>query len=212
MTEIKKVRAVVLLSGGGTTLQNFIDKAERGEIPLEIALVISSKKNAYGIERAKKHNIPVQVIARKDYKEWEDFNAALTAAVDEVNPDLILLAGFLTLFRPGPKYHNRIMNSHPALIPSFCGHGMYGHHVHQAVIDYGVRYTGATIHFIDEQYDSGPVILQKVVEVLPGDTPDTLAERVQAAEREIYPEAVKLFAEDRLKIQGRCVTILPKPE
>lgn len=205
----KKLRGVVMLSGNGTTLQNFIDLSERGELPLEIALVISSKKYAYGIERAKKHNIPTVVIARKDYKTWEDFNHALTDAVNQVQPNIILLAGFLSLFRPGAQYHGKIMNSHPALIPSFCGHGMYGHRVHHAVVESGTKITGATIHFVDEQYDTGPIILQKAVEVLPGDTPDSLAERVQAVEREIYPEAVRLFAEGRLRIVGKCVEILP---
>ncbi|MGI6458106.1 MAG: phosphoribosylglycinamide formyltransferase [bacterium] len=208
----RKIRTVVMLSGSGSTLQNFIDRMESGDLPIEIVRVISSKRDVYGLERARKHGIPAIAIARRDYPSWEEFNQAITAAVDESSPDLILLAGYMSLFRPGAKYDGKIMNVHPALIPAFCGKGLYGHHVHQAVIEAGVRFTGATVHFVDQDYDTGPIILQKVVPVLSDDTPDSLAERVQAAEREIYPEAVKLFAQNRLRIEGKCVRILPRSE
>lgn len=204
----KPCRTVVLLSGSGTTLQNLIDRKERGELPINIVLVVSSRKDAYGIERAKKHGIPYRVIARKDFESWEAFNAELSAAVDCVKPDLICFAGFMLLFRPDSKYYGRIMNIHPALIPAFCGKGMYGHHVHESVIEAGVKITGCTAHFVDENYDTGPIILQKAVEVRDDDTPDTLAERVQAAEREIYPQAIQLFADGRLRIEGRRVKIV----
>ncbi len=203
------LRTVVMLSGSGTTLQNLIDHQERGDLSIHIVRVISSRRNAYGLERAKKHNIPALAIAKKDYKNWETFNQALTQAVDETEPDLIVLAGFMSLFRPGPKYEGKILNVHPALIPAFCGKGMYGHRVHEAVIESGVKYTGCTVHFADENYDTGPIILQKVVPVYDEDTPDTLAERVQEAEREIYPEAIRLFAENRLHIEGKRVKIKP---
>lgn len=204
---IQPCRTVVLLSGGGTTLQNLIDRKERGELPIDIVLVVSSRKDAYGIERAKKHGIPQQIIARKDFPTWELFNAALSAAVDSARPDLICFAGFMSLFRPDSKYYGRIMNVHPALIPAFCGKGMYGHHVHESVIESGVKITGCTVHFVDENYDTGPIILQEAIAVRDDDTPDALAERVQAAEREIYPEAIRLFAEGRLRIEGRRVKI-----
>lgn len=201
------LRVVVLLSGSGTTLQNFIDLKEKGELPVEIVAVISSRHDAYGIERAKRHGIPTQVIARKDFASWEEFNRSLSEAVNKIDPDLILFAGFMTLFRPDPKYYGRIMNVHPALIPAFCGKGMYGRHVHEAVIESGVKITGATVHFVDENYDTGPIIIQKAVEVLDSDTPESLAERVQAVEREIYPLAVRWFAENRLSIKGRRVIV-----
>ncbi len=213
MTQLNRpCRTVVLLSGGGTTLQNLIDRQERGELPIEIVLVISSRSDAYGIERARKHHIPVRVIARKAYKNWEEFNVEMGKAVDSVHPDLICFAGFMSLFRPDAKYYGRIMNVHPALIPSFCGKGMYGHHVHASVIENGVKITGCTVHFVDENYDTGPIILQKAVEVLDEDTPDTLAERVQAAEREIYPQAIRWFVEGRLWIEGRRVRIKKSQE
>ncbi|MEW6235262.1 MAG: phosphoribosylglycinamide formyltransferase [Candidatus Omnitrophota bacterium] len=208
-TKKTPLRAVVLLSGSGTTLQNLIDRRERGELPIDIVLVIASREDAYGLERAQKHNIPAQVISRKQFASWKEFNQALSLAVENAQPDLILFAGFMSLFRPDPKWYGRIMNVHPALIPSFCGKGMYGHHVHEAVIESGVKITGATVHFVDENYDTGPIILQKVVEVRDDDSPNSLAERVQAAEREIYPEAIRLFAENRLRIEGKRVKIVP---
>jgi len=205
----EKLKTVVLLSGSGTTLQNLIDRVEKGELPIDIILVVSSREGVYGIERAKKHGIPVQTIARKQFDSWGDFNRALSQAMDDADPGLIVFAGFMSLFRPDEKFYDRIVNVHPALIPSFCGKGMYGHHVHEAVIESGVKITGATVHFVDQNYDTGPIILQKPVDVLDDDTPDSLAERVQAAEREIYPQAIKLFAEKRLVIDGRRVKIFP---
>ncbi len=208
----KRLKVAVLLSGSGTTLQNLIDLMEAGELPIEIILVISSQNDAYGIERAKKHNIPARVFPRKEYPSWEKFNQAVSDAVIEVNPDLIVLAGYMSLFRTDPKYYGRIMNIHPALIPSFCGKGVFGHHVHEAVIEMGVKISGTTVHFVDENYDTGPIILQKAVEVYDEDTPESLAERVQAAEREIYPRAIRLFHENRLRVEGRRVKILPPTE
>ncbi len=204
---IKPARTLVLLSGSGTTLQNMIDRQEQNQLSIDIVGVISSRKDAYGLERAHKHNIPTKVIARKDFPSWEDFNQQLCIAVDSFAPDLICFAGFMSLFRADSKYNGRIMNVHPALIPAFCGKGMYGHHVHEAVIESGVRITGCTVHFVDQHYDTGPIILQTVIDVLDSDTPDSIAERVQAAERETYPKAIQLFVEGRLTIQGRRVRI-----
>lgn len=208
MGQEKPLRTLILLSGSGTTLQNFIDLSEKGELPIKIELVISNKEDAYGLVRAQTHGIPTQVIERQAWDTKEAFHAAVAEAVRAVDPDLILLAGYMMIFRPDANYYGRIMNVHPALIPAFCGKGMYGHHVHEAVIESGVKITGATVHFVDDKYDSGPIILQKTIEVTDNDTPGTVAERVQALEREIFPEAVRLFAEGRLKIIGRRVQIL----
>jgi len=202
-------RMLVMISGGGTTLQNFIDRIDAGQLPVRIVGVISSRADAYGLVRAEKHGIPTTLVARKEYTTWEEFNQALCEAVNAYEPDLIAMAGFMSLFRIGKRYERRILNVHPALIPAFCGKGLYGHHVHEAVIESGARITGATVHYVDEEYDHGPIILQKAVEVLDNDTPDTLAERVQAAEREIYPEAIRLHVAGRLKVEGRRVRILP---
>ncbi len=206
----QRARMLVLLSGSGTTLQNFIDLTERGELPVEIVGVLSSRRGVKGIDRAEKHDIPTRIVARKDFETWDEFNKALCDAVEPFEPDLIAFAGFMSLFRAPEKYYGKIMNVHPALIPAFCGKGFYGHHVHEAVIESGVKITGATVHFVDEEYDHGPIILQKAVEVLDDDTPDSLAERVQAVEREIYPEAIRLFVEGRLRVEGRRVRILPR--
>jgi len=188
------LRTVVLVSGSGSTLQNLIDLQNRGELPIEIVYVISSRQNAYSMTRALNHNIPTAAVCRNDFSSWDEFNAAVSKTVDQIHPDLILLAGYMSKIELDEKYRGKVMNVHPALLPAFGGKGMYGHHVHEAVIAGGVKTTGATVHFVDGEYDTGPIILQKEVEVLEGDTPETLAERVQAAEREIYPEAIRMYA------------------
>jgi formyltetrahydrofolate-dependent phosphoribosylglycinamide formyltransferase len=199
------IRLAVLLSGSGTTLQNIIDRIDRGELDAAVAGVVSSRTGVYGLERAKKHGIPAFEVVRKEFPTHEAFNAALWTAIRGMSPDLVVLAGFMSLIDVPADFHNRIINVHPALIPAFCGHGMYGHHVHEAVINYGAKLSGATVHFVDNEYDHGPIILQGTVPVLNDDTPDTLAERVQALERELYPQAIQLFAEGRLRVQGRRV-------
>ncbi len=207
----KTISLGVLLSGSGTSLQNLIDLQQAGRLPVEFSFVLSSRKDAFGLERAKKAGIPTEIVPRKGAK-WEDFNRDCAAVLNRYKPDLIVLAGFMSLFIPPSDYAQRVMNVHPALIPSFCGKGFYGHHVHEAVLEYGVRYTGATVHFIDTAYDTGPIILQKPVEVMFDDTAETLADRVQACERELYPEAIRLFAQGRLEVHGRRVRILPEEE
>lgn len=202
------IRLAVLISGGGTTLQNLIDRIAEGSLGANIAVVISSCRGAYGLERAANHGIPVATIARKNYLDIEAFNADIWREIRQHSVDLVVLAGFMSLLHVPADYENRIMNVHPALIPAFCGKGMYGHHVHEKVINYGVRVTGATVHFVNEHYDNGPIILQETVPVLETDTADTLAERVQAKERELYPKAIQLFAEGRLIVEGRRVRIL----
>jgi len=202
------LRLAVLLSGSGTTLQNILDHIGRGALDAEVCCVISSRKGVYGLERARKHNIPAITIAFKEYPDSAAFNEAIWTEVRKYNVDLVALAGFMSLLHVPADFLNRMMNVHPALIPAFCGKGMYGHHVHEAVLAYGVKITGATVHFVDEHYDHGPIILQESVPVLEDDTPDALAERVQAKERELYPRAIQLFAEGRLRVEGRRVRIV----
>lgn len=199
----------VLLSGSGTTLQNLIDHIEQGRLDARIACVISSRADAYGLERARSHGIPAFVVSRKAYAADADgFNAEIWRIIRDHRTDLVVLAGFMSLLHVPEEYTHRIMNVHPALIPAFCGTGLYGHHVHEAVIAYGAKVSGATVHFVDAEYDHGPIILQEAVPVLDDDTPDTLAERVMAKERELYPRAIQLFAEGRLRVEGRRVRIV----
>jgi formyltetrahydrofolate-dependent phosphoribosylglycinamide formyltransferase len=201
-------KLAVLLSGSGTTLQNLIDRIDQGLLDAKISCVISSRSDAYGLDRARIHGIPTAVFVRKHFPDTAVFSAAIWDEIRAYKADLVVLAGFMCLLDIPDDFSHRIMNVHPALIPAFCGKGMYGHHVHEAVLEYGVKVTGATVHFVDAQYDHGQIILQEAVPVLDTDTPDTLAERVQAKERELYPRAIQLFLEKRLQIEGRRVLIL----
>lgn len=203
----------VLVSGGGTNLQAIINKIEDGYLHnCSIELVIASRQNAYALERANKHGIPAVCLARKEYSSIEDYDEALIRHFSDHGVELIVMAGFLSMV--GSKFNNafknRIINIHPSLIPSFCGKGFYGIVPHQKALEYGVKVTGATVHFVELEYDSGPVILQKAVYINEDDTPETLQRRVmEEAEWEILPEAVKLFSEGRLVVEGRKVKILP---
>ncbi len=201
------IRLAVLLSGSGTTLQNIIDRIDRGELDATVAGVISSRAAVFGLERARKHGIPTAEVVRKGFSDHEAFNTALWTEIRGLSPDLVVLAGFMSLIDVPADFQNRIINVHPALIPAFCGHGMYGHHVHEEVLRYGAKVSGATVHFVDNEYDHGPIVLQGTVPVLDNDTPDTLAERVQALERELYPQAIQLFAQGRLRVAGRRVFV-----
>jgi phosphoribosylglycinamide formyltransferase-1 len=201
------LRIAVLLSGSGTSLENLCRHIEAGEVPGRVVVVVSSKPGAFGLERARRRGIPSFAVARRDHPEVTAFNDALHRILDRYEPDLVALLGFLSPFETRGRYDGRAINVHPALIPAFCGQGWYGRRVHEAVIEAGVKVTGATVHFVDEKYDHGPIILQEAVPVLDDDTPETLAERVQAAERRLVPAAVKLFAESRLTIEGRRVRI-----
>ncbi len=200
----------VLVSGGGTNLQRLIDECENGSIPAGICAVISSKKGVYALERAAKHNIPAVTVARKDYGSKEEYDKALLSAIDNTKPDFLVLAGYINILSPGiiKKYQNKIINIHPALIPSFCGKGYYGVKVHQAALEYGVKVSGATVHFVDEGTDTGPIIFQKSVPVYQDDTPETLQQRVLEVEHELLPRAVKLLAADRIFVRGRRVSIM----
>jgi len=201
------LRIAVLLSGSGTSLENLLEHIDSGAVPGNVEVVIASKEKAFGLERARRRGIPAVAVVRKQYPEVGAFNDALHAALDDYDVDLVLLLGFLSPFETRGKFDGRTMNVHPALIPAFCGKGFYGHRVHEAVLEAGVKLAGATVHFVDEEYDHGPIILQEAVPVQDDDTPDTLAARVQAAERRLVPEAVRLFAEGRLTIDGRRVRI-----
>lgn len=202
---------VVLVSGGGTNLQALIDAQNAGKISGgKITCVISSKKDAYALVRAEKAGIDTLTVSRKEYSCAEDYDAALLAALDERRADLIVLAGFMSILGSSvtDRYANRIINIHPALIPSFCGKGYYGLRVHEAALGYGVKLTGATVHFVNEIPDGGAIILQKAVAVENGDTPETLQRRVmEQAEWEILPKAVSLFCEGRIKINGNKTVI-----
>jgi formyltetrahydrofolate-dependent phosphoribosylglycinamide formyltransferase len=203
------IRVAVLLSGGGTSLQNLIDRAADGRLAARVVVVVASRADAFGLDRARRAGIPALVVARKAHADVTHFNDALHAALAPHAPDLVVLAGFLSLFEPRARYAGRVMNIHPALIPAFCGAGFYGHRVHDAVIAAGVKVSGCTVHFADDHYDHGPIILQSCVPVLDEDTADSLAARVLALEYELYPQAIQLFAEGRLAIDGRRVRILP---
>jgi phosphoribosylglycinamide formyltransferase-1 len=197
----------VLLSGSGTSLENLLEKIDAGEVPGEVRLVIGSKTKAFGLERARRRGIPALPIPRKQHPDVSGFNDAIHAELERYKIDLVLLLGFLSPFETRGSFDGRTMNVHPALIPAFCGKGYYGHRVHEEVIASGVKLTGATVHFVDAEYDHGPIILQQAVEVRDDDTPESLAERVQAVERRLVPEAVRLFAASKLRIEGRRVRI-----
>jgi len=201
----------ILVSGGGTNLQAIIDSIESGYLKdCSIAVVVSSRSGAYALERAKKHNIPSTVISRKAYESIKAYDDALLQCFESHGVGLVVMAGFLTMVGEKfiEKYRGRIMNIHPSLIPSFCGKGYYGIIPHQKALEYGVKITGATVHFVEPEYDSGPIILQKAVEVMDDDTPETLQKRVmEEAEWKILPKAIKLFSEGRLVLNGRKVSI-----
>ena len=202
----------VLVSGGGTNLQALLDSEARGENPNgRITLVVASKPGVYALERAAKAGVEGCVVRRKDYENSEDFDAALLKTLKDHNIDLVVLAGFMHILTGEmvAAYPNAILNVHPALIPSFCGAGYYGLRVHEAALAYGVKITGATVHFVSEEPDGGPIVLQQAVDIRDGDTPETLQRRVmEEAEWRILPRAVALFCQDRLRVEGRAVHIL----
>ena len=202
---------VVLVSGGGTNLQALLDAEGRGEIVGgKITAVVSSTPGAFALERAAKAGVAGYVVNRKEYDSREAFTDALLDKLEELHADLIVLAGFLYILSPAfiDRYENRIINIHPALIPSFCGDGFYGLKVHEKALEYGVKLTGATVHFVSAEADAGPIILQKAVDIEEGDTPEVLQKRVmEQAEWKIVPEAVSLFCQDRLSVEGRIVHI-----
>jgi phosphoribosylglycinamide formyltransferase-1 len=197
-----------MVSGGGTNLQAIIDACADGTIKARIAGVISSKAGVYALERAKLAGIPTAVITAGDYPDVRDRDAAIISAVESFGGQAIVLAGYMSILGGGIINKYKIINIHPALIPSFCGKGFYGLRVHKAVLDYGAKVSGATVHFVDEGTDTGPIIMQKCVPVLDGDTPETLAARVLEAEHEILVQSVKMLCEGKLELNGRSVRVL----
>ena len=206
-----KKRIAVLVSGGGTNLQALIDAEKTGMFgDSKISLVLASKPGVYALERAANNGIDSKVLVRKEYSDIREYSKALTDALVAENIDLVVLAGFLTIFDEQlyEAFPNRIINVHPALIPSFCGKGYYGLHVHEAALEKGVKVSGATVHIVTPECDAGPIILQKAVEVKEDDTPETLQKRImEEAEWKILPEAVRLFCEDRVTVKNNKVYI-----
>lgn len=208
MNQHSPLRLAVLLSGSGTTLQNLLDCCADGRLDAEVVIVVSNKANAYGLERARNAGVPTAVVERKSCATREEFSQRIFDHCRQAQADLVCLAGFMQLIIIPDDFTNRVMNVHPALIPAFCGKGYYGHHVHEAVLEYGAKVSGCTVHFADNQYDHGPIILQRVVEVRDDDTAETLAARVQEVERTVYPEAIRLFGQGKLKVEGRRVRVV----
>ena len=199
----------VLLSGSGRTLENLQQAIAAGRLSARVAVVVSSKSEAYGLVRARQYGLDAVAVPRKDYPELQAFNDAMNAVLARYAIDLVVLAGFLSLYQPPPALLGRVINIHPALLPAFGGQGLYGDRVHRAVLESGVKLSGCTVHFADACYDHGPIILQAAVPVYDDDSVESLAARVFAAECELYPQAIQLVAEDRLRIAGRRVRILP---
>lgn len=197
----------VLISGGGTTLRNLIEKTAAGALPVEIRLVISSSPTARGLEFAKQASIPTLVVEKKKAATDEDFSRAIFEPCRQAGAKYVVMGGFLKHVLIPPDFENRVINIHPALLPAFGGKGMYGLKVHQAVLDAGAQTTGCTVHFVDNQYDHGPIILQRSVPVQNNDRAETLQARVSEAEREALPEALGLLAVDRISVHGQTVTI-----
>ena len=200
-------RLVVLVSGGGTNLQALIDACEQGVIPAKITGVISSNKDAFALERSKKAGIPSVVINKRHFDCQEAHDAAIIDAIESFEGQAVILAGYMSILGKSVVNRYDIINIHPALIPSFCGKGFYGLKVHEAVLAYGVKLTGATVHFVDEGTDTGPIIMQKAVRVFANDTPEVLQKRVMEAEHEILVHSVALFCQGRLSRRGRTILI-----
>jgi phosphoribosylglycinamide formyltransferase-1 len=206
------IRLAVLISGSGATLQNFLDRIADGMLRAQIAVVVSSKADAFGLTRARQANIPTFVVERNSRSSREEFSERIFGHCRDAGADLVCLAGFLQLLHIPDDFRNRVLNIRPALIPAFCGRGYHGLAVHRAVLDRGVKVSGCTVHFADNEYDHGPIVTQRVVPVLDDDTPESLAARVFAAECEAYPQAIQWFAQGRLRIEGRRVRITSETE
>lgn len=202
------LRIVVLISGGGTTLANLLQKIRGGELDLDIALVISSNPAARGLAIAREAGIAAAALDARLFAGPQAYGEAIFSLCRAAESHLVVMGGFLKLITIPADFEGRVVNIHPSLIPAFCGHGCYGHKVHEGVLNYGAKVSGCTVHFVDNEYDHGPIILQRSVPVQEDDTPDTLAARVFAAECEAYPEALRLFAAGRLRIDGRRVRVL----
>ncbi|MBM4076344.1 MAG: phosphoribosylglycinamide formyltransferase [Planctomycetes bacterium] len=201
----RTVRLAVLISGGGTTLRNLLQKIDAGQLDAQVPLVVASRDDCRGIQFAKGAKLRCDILVRKSFSDVRSFSDAIFSRCREMKIDLVVCGGFLSLIEIPEDYLGRVLNIHPSLIPAFCGKGMYGHHVHEAVIKRGVKVSGCTVHFVDNEYDHGPIVLQRVVPVEENDTPETLASRVFEIECEALPDAIRLFVSGNLEIDGACV-------
>jgi phosphoribosylglycinamide formyltransferase-1 len=201
------LRLAILLSGNGRTLQNLLERIEQGQLAATVVCVISDRAAAYGLERARRAGIPALVVERKEGPSRAVFSQRILDHCRQARADLVCMAGFLQLLEISPDFTHRVLNIHPALIPAFCGKGFHGSRVHEAALEVGVKVTGCTVHFADNEYDHGPIILQRVVPVEDDDTPEQLADRVFQAECEAYPEAIRLVGEGRVEVRGRRARI-----
>lgn len=209
MADARRLKLAVLLSGNGSSLENLFDHIDAGALPAEIVVVLSSKPDAFGLERARRRGVPAVAVPRKQFADVRGFNDALHAELSGFEIDLVVLLGFLSPFELRGRYEGRALNVHPSLVPAFAGRGFYGARVHRAVLEAGVKLSGATVHFVDEHYDEGPIICQEAVPVLDDDTVDSLAARVVEAERRLVPQAIRWIAEGRVTIEGRRTRIAP---
>jgi formyltetrahydrofolate-dependent phosphoribosylglycinamide formyltransferase len=205
----KNIRLGVLISGGGTTLMNILDYIKDGRLNAQVPIVISSRSTVAGVERAKNAGLDVKIIRKKDYPDIENFSKRIEEELTAAKVDLVIQGGWLCFWKIPAQYENRVMNIHPALLPSFGGKGMWGHHVHEAVLKAGCKVSGCTVHFCTNEYDNGPIIVQRTCPVKDTDDPDTLAARVFEQECIAYPEAIRLFAADKLLVQDGVVKIKP---
>ena len=205
---VKPLKIAVLISGSGRTLKNFLEPAAEGQLPVDVRLVISSSPTAGGLQYAVDAAVPTEVLVRKNFTSAQAYGDAIFDACRAAGVDYVAMAGFLKLAPVPDDFAGRVVNIHPSLIPAFCGHGMYGHRVHEAVLEYGAKVTGVTVHFVDNEYDAGPIIWQQPTPVFDDDTAETLAGRVFEAEKEAYPHVLRLLAAGRIKLDGRRVRIV----
>lgn len=205
----RPLKLAVFASGRGSNFQSILDAVERGELRLDVVLCLSDRSDAGALERASRHGIPATVISPKTFETDSDYAGAMTQTLEEHGVNFIALAGFMRKIPTAvtSAFSGRMVNIHPALLPAFGGKGMYGRRVHEAVIEYGVHWTGVTVHVVEEEYDTGPIVLQEPVPILPGDTPDDVAARVLEVEHRIYPAALRLFADGRIRFEGRRAII-----
>jgi phosphoribosylglycinamide formyltransferase 1 len=207
MQNPKPIKLAVLLSGSGTTLQNIFDNIDAGKLAAEVTVVVSSLAEAYGLERAKKRGVETAVVKRKDFADAGEFSREVFGQIEKAGAELVVMAGWMVKLPIPTEWMGKVINVHPALIPAFCGKGMYGHHVHEAAVKYGVKISGCTVHFVDNAYDHGPVIAQSAVAVRAEDTAGDLEARVQAEERKLYPRVIQAIAEGRVRVEGRKVIV-----
>lgn len=205
-----RLKVAVLISGGGTTLLNFLKHREAGNLDIDIPIVIASRADCTGVERARAAGLRCEAVDRKQFDTVEAFSQTVFDLCREADVELVTLAGFLSLLRIPGDFRNRVMNIHPSLIPAFSGPGFYGHYVHEAVIARGAKFSGCTVHFADDEYDHGPIVLQRIVPVLDTDNADDVAGRVFDAECDAFPEAIRMFGSGRLKVDGQRTIMLPE--